>query len=65
MKKVTDYKNFIDGKWVKAHSGETFPNINPVDTDDVTGIFQKLDARNVNDDISAACVTPAAKMKMS
>ena len=54
MKKVTEYKNFINGKWVKSHSGETFPNINPANTDDVIGVFQKSDARDVNDAISAA-----------
>jgi acyl-CoA reductase-like NAD-dependent aldehyde dehydrogenase len=65
MKKVTEYKNFIDGKWAKSHSGETFPNISPAATDDVTGIFQKMDARDINDDISTACVTPDGEMTTS
>ena len=35
------YRNFIDGEWVEASTGETFENRNPADTRDVVGIFQK------------------------
>src|SRR5260370_7277101 len=35
------YRNFIDGEWVEAPTGETFENRNPADTRDVVGIFQK------------------------
>ena len=35
------YKNFIDGEWVDASTGETFENLNPADTRDLVGIFQK------------------------
>ncbi|MCK5125186.1 MAG: aldehyde dehydrogenase family protein [candidate division Zixibacteria bacterium] len=48
------YNNFINGKWVKSHTGETFENINPADKTDVIGKFQKSDARDVDDAISAA-----------
>src|SRR5271154_1241627 len=34
-------KNFIDGEWVEASTGETFENRNPADTRDLGGIFQK------------------------
>ena len=44
------YKNFIDGEWVEASTGETFEDRNPADTRDVVGIFQ----RSGKDDVDAA-----------
>jgi len=54
MKGPKIYKNFINGQWVKSHTGKTFANINPADTDDVIGQFQQSDARDVDDAITAA-----------
>lgn len=54
MKKVKVYKNFINGKWVKSHTGKTFENINPADTSDIVGKFQLSDQRDVDDAITAA-----------
>ncbi len=54
MKKPKVYKNFINGEWVKSHTGETFQNINPANTDDVVGIFQQSDDQDVDAAISAA-----------
>jgi acyl-CoA reductase-like NAD-dependent aldehyde dehydrogenase len=48
------YKNLIDGEWIEARSGETFENINPADTREVVGIFQKSGADDVNMAIEAA-----------
>ena len=48
------FKNFIDGEWVEARTGETFENINPADTRDVVGIFQKSGRDDVNEAIEAA-----------
>jgi aldehyde dehydrogenase (NAD+) len=48
------YLNFIDGRWVKSKTGETFENRNPADTRDNIGVFQKSDADDVDDAISAA-----------
>ncbi|MBS1853366.1 MAG: aldehyde dehydrogenase family protein [Acidobacteria bacterium] len=44
------YKNFIDGEWVESVSGQTFENLNPADTRDLVGIFQ----RSVKADVDAA-----------
>ncbi|HYG97510.1 MAG TPA: aldehyde dehydrogenase family protein [Terriglobales bacterium] len=44
------FKNLIDGEWVETRTGETFENINPADTRDVVGIFQKSGP----DDVDAA-----------
>ncbi len=48
------YKNFINGQWVNSHTGVTFENINPANTDEVVGVFQQSDEQDVNDAVEAA-----------
>ncbi len=48
------YKNFIDGEWVEASTGQTFENRNPADTRDVVGIFQRSAKADVDSAIGAA-----------
>jgi acyl-CoA reductase-like NAD-dependent aldehyde dehydrogenase len=48
------YKNLINGEWVEASTGETFENINPADTRDVVGIFQKSGLDDVNAAVESA-----------
>ncbi len=48
------YRNLIDGEWVEATTGDTFENINPADTRDVVGIFQKSGAADVEAAVDAA-----------
>src|SRR6202049_4621294 len=48
------YKNFIDGEWVEASTGQTFENRNPADTRDVIGIFQRSGKEDVDAAIAAA-----------
>ena len=48
------FKNFIDGKWVPAISGKTFPNINPANTSDIIGEFALSDQDDVNSAVAAA-----------
>jgi acyl-CoA reductase-like NAD-dependent aldehyde dehydrogenase len=48
------YKNYIDGDWVEASTGETFENINPADTRDVVGVFQKSGKADVDAAVDAA-----------
>ena len=62
------YKNYINGKWVESRTGKTFENVNPADTGDVLGVFQKSDANDVKDAVDAASeaykswrLTPAPK----
>ena len=62
------FKNYINGKWVASNTGKTFENINPADTGDVLGVFQKSDASDVKDAVDAAAeafkswrLTPAPK----
>jgi aldehyde dehydrogenase (NAD+) len=48
------YKNFIDGEWVEASTGQTFEDRNPADTRDVVGIFQRSGKPDVDAAIAAA-----------
>src|ERR1700736_1745179 len=48
------YKNFIDGEWVEASTGQTFVNRNPADSRDVIGIFQRSGKADVDSAIAAA-----------
>src|SRR6201987_4096175 len=52
--KTKVFKNFIDGEWVEASTGETFENRNPADTRDVVGIFQKSAKADVDAAVDAA-----------
>ena len=61
-------RNFIDGKWQDAVSGETFDSINPADTDDVVGVVSKSGREDVDQAVAAAAnayrqwrLTPAPK----
>ncbi len=48
------FKNLIGGEWVEASTGETFENINPADTRDVVGVFQKSGKADVEAAVDAA-----------
>src|SRR5215831_12900638 len=48
------YKNLIGGEWVGSRSGQTFENLNPADTRDVIGVFQRSDKSDVDDAVAAA-----------
>ncbi len=48
------YKNFIDGEWVEASTGQTFEDRNPADTRDVVGIFQRSGKEDVDNAVAAA-----------
>src|SRR5438132_933527 len=48
------YKNFIDGEWVEASTGDTFEDRSPAATRDVVGIFQKSGKADVDAAVDAA-----------
>lgn len=54
MTEPKTYKNLIGGAWVNSHSGETFENLNPADTSDVAGVFQRSAKPDVDDAVAAA-----------
>lgn len=54
MGNIKAYKNFINGQWVASSSGETFNNINPANTDEIIGTFQKSNKDDVLKALEAA-----------
>ena len=38
---IKEYRNYINGTWVRTFSGKTFPDINPADTQEIIGYFQQ------------------------
>lgn len=54
MAKPKEYLNYIDGKWVPAQSGKTFPNVNPANRDDVIGFFPESGAEDLHHAVEAA-----------
>ena len=51
---VTTYGNYIDGQWTPSASGKTFENRNPANTDDLIGIFQHSNRKDVEAALEAA-----------
>jgi aldehyde dehydrogenase (NAD+) len=48
------FKNFIGGAWVPALSGDTFSNVNPADTREVVGLFQRSGNEDARRAVEAA-----------
>ena len=48
------FKNYIDGKWVEATTGQTFSSINPADKSGVLGLFPRSDHKDVDRAVEAA-----------
>ena len=48
------YRNFIDGEWVEASTGETFENRNPADIDDLIGLFPLSSAEDLERAVASA-----------
>src|SRR5205085_10957501 len=48
------FKNLIGGEWVDSRSGQTYENLNPADTKDVVGTFQRSNSKDVDDAVAAA-----------
>jgi alpha-ketoglutaric semialdehyde dehydrogenase len=48
------FKNYVDGNWLGAHSGNTFNNRNPANTDDLIGLFPASGADDVDAAVAAA-----------
>ena len=48
------YGNLIGGKFVASHSGKTFENRNPANKNDIVGVFQASDAKDIDDAVAAA-----------
>src|SRR5687767_13711090 len=51
---VTTYGNYVDGQWLPSSSGKTFENRNPANTDDLIGVFQTSNRKDVEAALDAA-----------
>ncbi len=47
-------RNYIHGAWVNSKSGETFPSVNPANTDETIGMVSKSGREDVDDAVKAA-----------
>ena len=54
LRKTTEYRNFIDGEWVKSSTGKTFENRNPANSHDLIGTFQESNPSDLNAAVDAA-----------
>ncbi|MFC9706772.1 alpha-ketoglutaric semialdehyde dehydrogenase GucD [Paenibacillus sp. NPDC056933] len=48
------YRNYINGEWVQAVSGETEPSINPANRNEVVGYVPNSDVEDLNQAVAAA-----------
>ena len=48
------YNNLIADRWVPSHSGKTFQNVNPANSDDIVGEFQESAKEDVDAAVAAA-----------
>jgi alpha-ketoglutaric semialdehyde dehydrogenase len=48
------FLNYIGGKWVASSTGQSFPDVNPANTDEVVGVFQASAAGDVDAAFAAA-----------
>jgi aldehyde dehydrogenase (NAD+) len=54
MAEPKSYLNLIDGRWVAAKSGKSFPDVNPADTSEVVGVFPESGPEEVDQAVQAA-----------
>ena len=54
LREAREYKNYVNGEWVRSRSGKTFENRNPANEDDLVGTFQDSTAADVEAAIDAA-----------
>ena len=51
---IEHFKNYINGEWIDAVSGETFENINPSKFDEVLGVFPRSNKEDVYSAVNAS-----------
>jgi acyl-CoA reductase-like NAD-dependent aldehyde dehydrogenase len=51
---IETYNNYLNGRWVPSISGETYASVNPANTEEVLGYFQKSQVQDVRDAIQVA-----------
>src|SRR5512142_175794 len=53
-RETREYRNYVNGEWVRSKSGKTFENRNPANREDLIGTFQDSNAADVNAAVDAA-----------
>src|SRR5688500_4961471 len=51
---MATYRSFIDGKWLNSTSGETIPNINPANVNDIIGVSELCTREEARKAVEAA-----------
>ncbi|HJT18418.1 MAG TPA: aldehyde dehydrogenase family protein [Thermoanaerobaculia bacterium] len=54
LRETREYRNYINGEWVRSSTGQTFENRNPADDEDLIGTFQESNADDLNAAVEAA-----------
>ena len=54
------FLNYIGGEWVASRTGQSFPNVNPANVDEVVGLFQASTAEDVDAAFAAAAAAQPA-----
>ncbi|HVS29971.1 MAG TPA: aldehyde dehydrogenase family protein [Thermoanaerobaculia bacterium] len=54
LREAREYRNYVNGEWVRSRSGKTFENRNPANEDDLVGTFQESSATDVDAAVDAA-----------
>ncbi|HSP33969.1 MAG TPA: aldehyde dehydrogenase family protein [Thermoanaerobaculia bacterium] len=54
LRETRQYRNYINGEWVRSKSGKTFENRNPANREDLIGTFQDSTADDLNAAVDAA-----------
>jgi alpha-ketoglutaric semialdehyde dehydrogenase len=54
LRETREYRNFINGKWVRSKTGKTIENRNPANEDDLIGTFQDSDESDLDAAVAAA-----------
>ena len=54
LRAAREYKNYVNGEWVRSSAGKTFENRNPADREDLVGTFQESNADDLNAAVDAA-----------
>src|SRR5438094_9799818 len=54
LRAAREYKNYVNGEWVRSSSGKTFEDRNPADGEDLIGTFQESNADDLNAAVDAA-----------
>ena len=62
---IEEFRNYIDGDWVRCGSNRLFDNINPAEISDVVGRFQASTAADARSAVNAAKIREKVELQSS